>query len=117
MKKLFRNIILFFLCGLSFIANANVYTRKEVSKHTNNKTGIWVIYKNKVYDITNFVTVHPGGRIIMQAAGKDIGLFWDKFLVQDKKIIRAIPTKFIQDLLKMKKVIVGKSTSPPMIHH
>ena len=41
-----------------------------------------------------------------------LGLFWDKFLVQDKKIIRAIPTKFIQDLLKMKKVIISPNCLP-----
>lgn len=35
-----------------------------------------------------------------------LGLFWDKFLVQDKKIVEAIPTKLVQVLLKEEKVII-----------
>jgi hypothetical protein len=37
---------------------------------------------------------------------KYLGLFWHKFLVQDKKIIKAIPTKLIEALIKERKVII-----------
>jgi len=36
-----------------------------------------------------------------------LGLFWDRFLVQDRKIVRSIPTKLIQVLQKEKKVIIS----------
>jgi len=53
------------------------YTRAEVAKHTTKETGIWVTYKNGVYDITKFVANHPGGQDkIMLAAGKAIDPFW-----------------------------------------
>lgn len=36
-----------------------------------------------------------------------LGLFWEKFLVQDKRIVRAIPNKLIQTLIENKKVIIS----------
>ena len=36
-----------------------------------------------------------------------LSLFWEKFLVQDKGIVQAIPTKCIQILLKKRKVIIS----------
>ena len=45
-------------------------TMDEVKKH-NNKNDCWVIIENNVYDITNYLRFHPGGDIILDAAGKD----------------------------------------------
>lgn len=46
-----------------------------------------------------------------------LGLFWVKFLVQDKKIVEAIPTDLIKDLLREQKVIIrsGWQPSPTLI--
>jgi sulfite oxidase len=53
------------------------YTRAEVALHKMPETGIWVTYKDGVYDITQFVEEHPGGRArIMLAAGGSIEAFW-----------------------------------------
>lgn len=39
--------------------------------------GIWVTYKDGVYDITQFVALHPGGaHKIMLAAGGPVEPFW-----------------------------------------
>lgn len=43
---------------------------EEIKKH-NRKTDCWIILENKVYDITNYIKYHPGGDIILDAAGKD----------------------------------------------
>ncbi|KAF3941695.1 hypothetical protein ABW19_dt0200699 [Dactylella cylindrospora] len=44
---------------------------KEVAKH-NTPESCWVILYGHVYDVTNFLSSHPGGaRIILQLAGKD----------------------------------------------
>lgn len=34
------------------------------------------MYKNGVYDITNFVSEHPGGEQILLAAGSSVEPFW-----------------------------------------
>src|SRR4051794_36503551 len=35
------------------------YTRSEVAKHSTKENRIWVTYKNGVYDITDFIEMHP----------------------------------------------------------
>lgn len=50
--------------------DAKLYTRKEVSKHTESND-LWFIINNKVYDVTNFLS-HPGGsEILLEQGGKD----------------------------------------------
>ncbi|ETW49543.1 hypothetical protein PFMALIP_02471 [Plasmodium falciparum MaliPS096_E11] len=45
---------------------------KEVAKH-NKKDDAWVIYENKVYEVTHYLKHHPGGkRILLGKSGKDI---------------------------------------------
>jgi sulfite oxidase len=54
-----------------------LYSIDDVAKHATLETGIWVYYKNGVYDITEFVRQHPGGtERIMMAAGRSIEPFW-----------------------------------------
>ncbi len=38
-----------------------VYTREEVAKHRTPQDRVWVTFKDGVYDITDFVEMHPGG--------------------------------------------------------
>lgn len=46
-----------------------------------------------------------------------LALFWERFVVQDRKIVEAIPTKCIQALLKKQKVIIrGKTSSSPSLN-
>ena len=52
------------------------YTKKEVAKHKSKETGIWVTYKDGVYDVTDFINAHPGGDRILLAAGAAIDPFW-----------------------------------------
>merc|ERR1719277_1785960 len=49
---------------------------EEIGKHTTKESGIWVTYKDSVYDITDFISDHPGGDRILLAAGKAIDPFW-----------------------------------------
>ncbi|KAI9243356.1 FMN-dependent dehydrogenase-domain-containing protein [Phascolomyces articulosus] len=49
----------------------NYILHQEVSKH-NSKDDLWVILHGKVYDLTNFLSEHPGGqRIILKYGGTD----------------------------------------------
>jgi 4-hydroxysphinganine ceramide fatty acyl 2-hydroxylase len=48
------------------------YTLKEVSKHQSSDS-CWVIYKDKVYNVTEFIQDHPGGDdLILDYAGQDV---------------------------------------------
>jgi len=51
---------------------AKLYTWEEVAKHTS-VDSCWVYAGNKVYDITDWLDRHPGGRdILLLSAGRDI---------------------------------------------
>ncbi len=48
-----------------------IYSTEEVAKH-NTKEDCWLIIKGNVYDVTPYLSFHPGGqRSIMTFAGKD----------------------------------------------
>jgi cytochrome b involved in lipid metabolism len=52
------------------INKKKVFTLDEVKKH-NKKGDAWTLIENKVYNISSWISKHPGGEIIMQAVGKD----------------------------------------------
>lgn len=48
------------------------FTLEEISKH-NSENSFWVIIDNVVYDLTNFLSMHPGGEmILLPFGGKDV---------------------------------------------
>lgn len=51
-------------------ANIHTFTLKDVVSNNTPKSA-YTLYKNKVLDITSFAERHPGGDIILLAAGKD----------------------------------------------
>jgi len=47
------------------------YTLEEVNKH-NTKESCWIVANNNVYNVTTFVSSHPGGIFaILSKAGED----------------------------------------------
>lgn len=49
----------------------NVFTWEEIKKHTE-QGDCWLTIQGKVYDISTFMTKHPGGRwILLGQAGQD----------------------------------------------
>ncbi|KAJ3650303.1 hypothetical protein Zmor_022000 [Zophobas morio] len=64
-------------------ADLPVYTLHEVSEHSTKEKRIWVTYKEGVYDITDFVTEHPGGDQILLAAGSSVEPFWLLYAVHN----------------------------------
>lgn len=64
----------------AFRADLPEYTRADVAAHATKETGIWVTYKEGVFDITKFIAQHPGGaKRIMLAAGGAVDPFWDLY--------------------------------------
>ena len=54
---------------------ATAYTATVVAQHAK-QTDCWTIIDQKVYDVTDYIPNHPGGRQITQACGTDAtGMF------------------------------------------
>ena len=56
------------------IENSRIITQTELAKHWK-KNDCWISYEGKVYDISDYTSRHPGGSIIMKAAGRDASDF------------------------------------------
>ncbi|KAL3860123.1 hypothetical protein ACJMK2_010288 [Sinanodonta woodiana] len=73
------------------------YSRTEVSNHCD-ASSCWIVLDNKIYDVTEFLSKHPGGPdIILENAGRDATVpFKDKGHSMDA--IRLIDQYYIGDL-------------------
>ncbi|PIC20700.1 hypothetical protein B9Z55_025806 [Caenorhabditis nigoni] len=58
------------------LENLPMYAQEEVKKHGKDADRIWVTYKDGVYDVTDFISMHPGGDKILLAAGAAVDPFW-----------------------------------------
>ncbi|KAG9412523.1 hypothetical protein AC1031_015436 [Aphanomyces cochlioides] len=70
--------------------NLLTYTLEDVANHVNTKVGIWVVYKNGVYDVSKFVAKHPGGTKLLLAAGKSIEPFWQIYAAHNHTDVHEI---------------------------
>lgn len=46
--------------AFSSSSNRKLFSRSEVSSHSTKENRIWVSFESGVYDITDFVDIHPG---------------------------------------------------------
>ena len=67
-------------CGLKNTREENIMKNKfsieEVKKHNKISDG-WMVYKNKVYNVTRFIKKHPGALAIKKGLGKDATKMFD----------------------------------------
>jgi cytochrome b involved in lipid metabolism len=73
-----------------------IITWKELKQHTS-KDDCWIALHGKVYDVTKFATVHPGGNIIYEYAGRDATDEFDAFHLP--RVQRRLPAYFIGELV------------------
>ena len=67
------------------------YSMSQVKEHNTLDKGVWIVYKNGVYDITKFIESHPGGsEKIILAAGASIEPFWSIYAVHHKNEVYEI---------------------------
>ncbi|XP_048687606.2 sulfite oxidase, mitochondrial isoform X2 [Caretta caretta] len=68
-----------------------VFTRQEVGRHRSLAERVWVTYGSEVFDITDFVELHPGGKSkILLAAGGALEPFWAMYAVHGQEHVLEI---------------------------
>lgn len=63
---------------------------KEVQQHGRDAENIWIIKGTRVYDITDWIPNHPGGEVILRAAGGCIDAYWNIFTIHKKEEVYEI---------------------------
>ncbi|XP_070793851.1 sulfite oxidase, mitochondrial isoform X1 [Pituophis catenifer annectens] len=67
------------------------FTREEVARHHNEANQVWVTYGNDVFDVTNFLELHPGGKSkILLAAGGALEPFWALYAMHKQDHVQEI---------------------------
>lgn len=47
-----------------------IYTEEQVASHCTSED-LWLIIKGKVYNLTDYVALHPGGEALLRNGGRD----------------------------------------------
>ncbi|KAI1324676.1 Oxidoreductase, molybdopterin-binding domain-containing protein [Xylariaceae sp. FL0255] len=71
------------------------YRLCEIKEHGPKSERPWVIYGDKVYDITEWIPAHPGGEVILRAAGGSIEPYWDIFAIHKTQYVRDILEQYV----------------------
>ena len=58
---------------------------EDVKKHGSDAETKWVTRGARVYDITDWISGHPGGDVILRAAGGAVDPYWDMFALHKKQ--------------------------------
>lgn len=80
----------------------------EVRKHDAKSQNPWVIQNDKVYDITDWIPAHPGGQVILRAAGGSIDPYWDIFTVHKNHYVQDILSNYLIGFVDQADLIDGK---------
>ena len=71
----------------------NTYTMEEVNKH-NKKQDCWIVIRGMVYDVTDFLKIHPGGsNIIISVAGEDATEYFEE--LHREEVLEGVGRKYI----------------------
>ena len=71
----------------------NTYTDEVVKKH-NTKDDCWLSIKGLVYNVTEFLSIHPGGSsIVVSVGGQDATEYFDE--LHRPEILEEVGTKYI----------------------
>lgn len=71
------------------------YRLSDVRTHDASHPNPWVTHKDKVYDITDWVSAHPGGDVILRAAGQSIDPYWAIFSIHNQHHVRQILDEYL----------------------
>ncbi|KAI9735701.1 MAG: hypothetical protein M1818_006309 [Claussenomyces sp. TS43310] len=80
----------------------------EVKLHDGTSERPWVTKGDSIYDITDWVEAHPGGEVILRAAGGSIDPYWDIFTIHKRQDVYEILEQYFIGKVHPQDLIDGK---------
>jgi cytochrome b involved in lipid metabolism len=74
--------------------NTNSYTLAQVAEHST-QDNCWIAIEGKVYNVTSFISGHPGGNKILQGCGKDATEYFNGIREHMKAFVKALVQKML----------------------
>lgn len=78
-------------------AQQSIYSLADVAKHAI-RNDCWLAIDSKVYDVTSFISEHPGGDRILEGCGKDATSLFQSIGEHMPKALEYLPAYFIGNL-------------------
>ena len=75
--------------------NGTVFKLDEIRQHGPDSDRPWIMKGTKVYDITDWIESHPGGKVILRAAGSAVEPYWDIFTIHKKEDVYQILEQYL----------------------
>ncbi|PNY22355.1 Sulfite oxidase [Tolypocladium capitatum] len=80
----------------------------DVRKHGAESENPWVIHGDKVYDITDWIPAHPGGQVILRAAGGSIDPYWNIFAIHKNQYVYDILSQYLIGYVHQADLVDGR---------
>jgi sulfite oxidase len=84
------------------------FRMSEIRKHDAKSPHPWVTYGDKVYDITEWIAAHPGGPVILRAAGGSIEPYWNIFTIHKNQYVYDILNQYLIGYVHQADLVNGK---------
>lgn len=93
------------------VKTVKTFRLEEVRSHGPDHKDVWVTRGTSVYDITEWIPAHPGGNVILNAAGGSIDAFWDIFTIHLKPEVADILESYKIGEIDAQDLVDGKVPS------
>ncbi|KKA26420.1 hypothetical protein TD95_000153 [Thielaviopsis punctulata] len=80
----------------------------EVRLHDGKSDRPWILHGDKVYDITDWIAGHPGGDVILRAAGGSVEPYWDIFSIHKTPHVYDILQQYLIGYVHLDDLVDGK---------
>lgn len=80
----------------------------EVRKHGADSDNPWIIHGDKVYNITDWIPAHPGGQVILRAAGGSIDPYWNIFTIHKNQYVYDILSQYLIGYIDQADLVDGR---------
>ncbi|KAK5662162.1 hypothetical protein OQA88_8067 [Cercophora sp. LCS_1] len=80
----------------------------DVRQHDASSAHPWVVFEDKVYDITEWIAAHPGGDVILRAAGGSIEPYWNIFSIHKSAHVREILDQYLIGFVDAADLVDGR---------